>query len=210
MSRLTIVWGVVADSWGLVHHPRASGDVFAREPSDAYADEHPAPMPMRWQHGEQIGQVIALRRAHGNLYAVGETEIEPGDLQETAEMHGDLKWSSGTRNGRRQALRIEELSLTPSPASVGLPAVRWHDPKVSSRHLPLFVQEDLERARSTSSSRDVLRIFDAAWNPRDLYRSAATGRILATNPKETPYSGRHWNPRELYYSGSQGRILDVS
>jgi hypothetical protein len=60
MSRPTIVWGCVADEYGLVHWRRheaettpdgrfvAHGvDEWAAEPSDAYASTHPAPLPAK-------------------------------------------------------------------------------------------------------------------------------------------------------------------
>jgi hypothetical protein len=150
-SKPTYIWGTVADSSGLVHHSAyrsealAGGgmraerlDEYLVEPASAYADTHKAPMPMKWFHGEDVGGVIALRRMHGKLLAVAESdELEPDELRLLAEKYGgDLKWSAGTRNLRGEALRIMEVSLTGNPASVGLWAVRWHRAGVSKGNLP--------------------------------------------------------------------------
>lgn len=74
-SKPTIIWGVAADSLGLVYRSRVpredlggghyrayKDDEFKRDTADAHASVHPAPMPMRWHHGEDIGRIVALRR----------------------------------------------------------------------------------------------------------------------------------------------------
>lgn len=133
-SRTTYVWGSVADPAGIIHHSRVEGEKlpggglrvrqhheYAHEPASAYATSHPSPMEMRWQHQETIGRVVALRRAHCQLFAVAECELEPDDLALLTEKYGDLRWSTSTENRRRDPLRITEVSLTPGPATVGLP-----------------------------------------------------------------------------------------
>jgi len=210
MTNPTIVWGVAADAEGVVHHSQVfredlpggfyrawKEDEFKREPADVYARAHPWPMPMRWCHGEKIGQVVALRRAHGRLHAVAESELEPDELQSLADEYGDLKWSTGTFPGRREALRIGEVSLTPVPAYVGLPAVQWYREGVSKGSLPRLVREDLERARkSPFQVRDSLEVYEVPSVPSESY------------PSES-YRSDHWNPREIFHSGAPGDILAV-
>ncbi len=162
-SNVTYVFGVAADDAGIIQHttyrskPLPRGGVrfwkhveHAHEPATAYAGSHPAPMPMRWGHNEEIGRVVALRRAHGRLLAVAETsELEPADLAGLTEKYGELQWSTSTDNRRGDLLRIDEISLTPSPATVGLPAVRWWKLDVVKGNLPTWVQEELKRADKT-------------------------------------------------------------
>lgn len=72
VTRPTILWGVAADAEGVIHHSHVrrkdlgeghyaawKEDEWKLEPASAYAVEHPAPVPLRWSHGEQIGQVVA-------------------------------------------------------------------------------------------------------------------------------------------------------
>jgi hypothetical protein len=208
MTGPTILWGVAANEFGVVHHESivredlADGQMRAWkeseltfEPADAYASEHPAPMPMKWHHGEDIGRIVALRRRAGQLTAVAESELEPDDLQGLVDEYGDLKWSTSTFPGRRAPLRINEISLTPEPASIGLSEVSWYKPGVSKGDLPRIVKEDLDRARKTAfRSRDVLRVYDVEANTTDDFiRSAGD-----------------WNPREIFYSGSPGTFLSVN
>lgn len=170
----TIVWGTAADSSGLVQHSRVEGETLPGggmrawkhvetmvEPATAYASVHPAPMPMKWHHDEDIGRVVALRRAHGSLHAVAECELEPDELQSLTDRFGDLKMSTGTFNGRREALKITEISLTPSPASIGLPKVHWWKLNVIKGNLPQWVSDALVRARKTEyRSRGELRVHE--------------------------------------------------
>ena len=127
----TVVWGVAADSVGAIHRYEdqtqklPGGGVrawrtesYEHEPASSYASTHPAPMPMLWGHREQIGRILSLRSAHGNLYAVGECDLEPDDLAALAGDSG-LKWSTGTNNRRHEPLRITEISLTPDAAHSG-------------------------------------------------------------------------------------------
>ncbi len=200
--RKTIVWGVVADAEGLVHrsrilredlpggHYRArKEEEFIREPATAYASAHPSPMPMRWHHGEDIGQIVALRRDGERLLAIGESDLEPDDLQALTEDYGDLKWSTGTN--RRAPLTIGEISLTPDPASVGLRPVRWCKPGSGRGDLPLWVKEELGRKVETRSRElvvhevggyaDSFELTPRGHNSREVFHSGVVGQILAVN-----------------------------
>src|SRR5919106_4489226 len=98
----TLIWGVCADSAGIIRRYRDSTEPLPgggvrvqrtvsleHEPAASYASVHPAPMPMLWSHGEQIGRILSLRRAFGNLYALGASEeLEPDDLATLAGEHG--------------------------------------------------------------------------------------------------------------------------
>jgi hypothetical protein len=173
MSAKTVIWGVCADSAGIVvnHIDRteklAGGGLrvtrrmrLSHEPAAAYAGVHAAPMPLRWQHDEELGEIVALRRAHGNLYAVGETPLTPDELAALAGEDG-LRWSTGTNNRIRDPLRIVEVSLTPQAATNGLPPVSWHRAGVSRGNLPVWVAAELERASSREHrSRGALLIHE--------------------------------------------------
>ncbi|HUG31445.1 MAG TPA: hypothetical protein VMM14_01020 [Acidimicrobiia bacterium] len=200
MTKPTIVWGVIADELGLVHRSRVvredlggghyrayKDDEFKREGADAYASSHPAPIPMRWHHGEDIGRIVALRRAHGNLYAIGETDLEPDDLQALTDDWGELRWSTGTN--RRAPLVIGEISLTPDPASVGLHPVRWCKPGSGRGDLPAWVKEELGQKVETRSRELIVHEIGGAVDSSDLVRGDIT--------------------REIFYSGAPGQILSV-
>ena len=162
MRASTTVWGVAADQAGIIHYQKLwqeeipgggvrvmKRDRSEHEPATAYAASHPAPMPMGWGHGEEIGRIVALRRDGGRLLAVGETTLEPHELAWLTKEYGDLRWSPSTENRRRDPLRITEISLTPNPATVGLPAVRWWQLDVVKGNLPGWVKEELQRADKT-------------------------------------------------------------
>lgn len=225
----TIVWGVAADEAGIVHHRKVLSEslpngrlrVWERhetevEPATAYAATHTAPMPMRWQHGEEIGRIVALRRAHGRLHAIAECELEPADLQLLTDNYGDLRWSTSTNNRRRRdPLSIDEISLTPSPATVGLPAVRWYKLDVTKGNLPPWVAEDLARASKTEfRSRGELRVH----NMEPVVRAAADeyeqmGIDLGMLPPGG-YARRYADPWteekvEIEFSHHEGRIISV-
>jgi hypothetical protein len=201
MTRPTIVWGTVADSLGLVHrshvmrqdlgggHYRAwKEEEFKRETADAYASSHPNPLPMRWHHGEEIGHIIALRRDGEGLYAIGESDLEPDDLQALTDDFGELKWSTGTN--RLAPLVIGEISLTPDPASVGLRPVRWLKPGTGRGDLPLWVKEELGRKVETRSRelrvhevREAVDSFEpvqrGGFNSREVFHSGVVGRVIS-------------------------------
>ncbi|HUG31446.1 MAG TPA: hypothetical protein VMM14_01025 [Acidimicrobiia bacterium] len=174
-SHITYVWGVAADESGIIQHTHYGGKALpggglrawkqvelAHEPASAYGSVHPAPMPMRWGHKQEVGRIVALRRAHGRLLALAETkELEPADLDGLTERCGALRWSTSTDNRRGDLLRIDEISLTASPATVGLPAVGWYRLGVSKGNMPRWVQEELKRADKLEfRQRHELRVND--------------------------------------------------
>ena len=182
-DRSTYVFGTVADSAGIIRHTRYGSEPISggglrawkqveldHEPGSAYAPAHPAPMPLRWGHGEDVGRVLALRRDRGRLLAVGELrELEPADLEWLTEKYGDLRFSSSTNNRRGAPLLIDEISLTPSPATNGLPAVRWYKLNVTGGNMPPWVKEELRRADKTEyRSRHELQVNDLDFR-RDPY-----------------------------------------
>lgn len=183
-SHTTYVWGVAADSSGIIVHESheaiglPGGGVrverrtsHAREPASAYGLVHPAPMPMRWNHQEeQIGRILSLRRSHGLLHAIGQCDLTPDELQALTAEHGPLRWSTFTDTRLGEPLTITEISLTPDPATVGLPEVRWHRPYVSKGNMPAWVSEELARADKTEyRSRGELRVHDVGLASADEY-----------------------------------------
>jgi phage head maturation protease len=187
----TYVWGVAADSAGLIHYRSdrveelAGGGVaistrnsYDHEPASSYAAVHPAPMPLRWRHGEEIGRVVALRRQHGRLYVLAETDITPDELQALAG-NGRLKWSTSTAAGRSaDPLRVTEVSLTPEPATVGLPAVSWYKLDVTKSNPPMWVREELDRAsKAEHRSRRELRVHEVGESPIELEHRDSTPPI---------------------------------
>ncbi|HUF96229.1 MAG TPA: hypothetical protein VMO52_09140, partial [Acidimicrobiia bacterium] len=109
-SKSTIVWG--SGGGRRRHHPahplrqqaaprwrtaRLEHVENVHEPASAYASTHNRPMPMRWGHAEEIGSVVALRRAHGRLYAVAETEELLGIVGASLSWHpvASLRKSDG-------------------------------------------------------------------------------------------------------------------
>jgi hypothetical protein len=164
-SRTTYVWGVCADSAGIVRQysdeiqrlPGGGVRVETRsrldhEPASSYSSVQRWPLPMNYEHEEPIGSIVALRRSHGNLYAIGECDLEPGELAALAGENG-LKWSTGTYNHRREPLRITEISLVPEAATNGLPPVHWYKLGVTKGNPPDWVRAELERADSKIESR---------------------------------------------------------
>jgi HK97 family phage prohead protease len=171
----TIIWGTIADRAGIIEQHEdtvqelpAGGvrvqrrAVLAHEPASSYATTHPA-MPLRYAHGDEIGRIVALRRAHGNMYAVGLCDLEPDELTLLAGANG-LKFSTGTDTVIGQPLRIVEISLVDEAATVGLPPVRWHKEGVSKGSVPLWVGAELERAETRTERRSrsagELRVHD--------------------------------------------------
>ena len=81
---------------------------------------------------------------------------------------GDLRWSTSTYNRRRDPLSITEISLTPAPASIALPAVRWWKLNIVKGNLPAWVAEDLARADKTEyRSRGEMRVHNMEPAVRD-------------------------------------------
>jgi hypothetical protein len=158
-TNTTYVYGVAADQAGIIVHEKVWSEKLSgggvrinketrteHEPATVYAANHPAPMPMKLDHGEQVGQIVALRRDHGRLLALGKTDLTPDELAHLTEKAGDLRWSTFTENRRNEPLRITEISLTVDPATVGLPAVRWYRLGSSKGNPPAWVTEELKRA----------------------------------------------------------------
>ena len=227
----TIVWGLAADQTGIVKHTRTHSEEVPgtpvdrrrgfrvwqtvelnHEPASAYALTHEAPMAMRWGHKEEIGRIVALRRANGRLLAVGETEeLEPSDLAGLTEKFGELRWSTSTNNRRDEKLRIDEISLTTSPATIGLPAVKWYKLGATKGNMPQWVQEELKRAEKTEfrfQHRGELKVHDLDYqrNPNRFHRDVdqhpiggeLEGRHMTINGERVPIEYR-----------PAGRILSV-
>jgi HK97 family phage prohead protease len=149
-------------------------------------------MPMRYAHGDEIGRIVALRRAHGNLYAIAESELEPHELQALAGEDG-LRWSTGTYGRRDDPLTITELSLVREAATVALPPVQWHKERVSRGNLPQWVASELERAaKAEHRSRGELRVHEVGLDAvgeyeqvgRDLQLLGGEHRYNPTAPIE--------------------------
>jgi hypothetical protein len=206
MNRETIVWGTVADRPGIVHTYSDRVDAlpdggmrversnsYAHEPASDYAGTHAWPMPMRWQHGEEVGRIVALRRAHGNLYAVGTTDLDPEELQSLA-VERELKWSTKTDNLRGQPLRIVEISLTNDPATIGLPAVHWYKLGVTKGNPADWVRAELDRSEKVEyRSRGELRVHELDWETDSGYENRMGGLEI---------------PEIFYHPG--GRVIAVN
>ena len=181
------VWGVAADEVGIIQHTRVTGEVIPgggfratkttethHEPASAYASVHVSPMPMKWNHHDTIGRVVALVRREGRLLAVGvTTELDPSDLEALAEKFGDLRWSTSTNNRANEKLKIDEISLTPRPATNGLPSVRWWKLGAQKGNLPTWVTEAVKHADKTEHrQRGQLLVQGAPQWPSPNNRSA--------------------------------------
>jgi HK97 family phage prohead protease len=168
----TSVFGTVADELGMVHwveYERISPtsgrkiDIYATDPTDSYAAAHPAPIPVKWGHGDVIGQVKSLVKSSGKLHALAEVDLAMDELEALAD-GGSLRWSSGSIQRRPDdPWTITELSLTTRPASVGLPEVRrWpcriHDVKAwaATSSTVLHRAVDLAREYRYSSAKEMV------------------------------------------------------
>lgn len=110
-----------------------------------------------------------------------------------------------------EPLRIDEISLTTSLATIGLPAVQWYKLDVSKGNPPTWVKEELKRADKTEfRHRYELRVHDLDYerNPysdperfqRDVglfQGGSAEGRQMNINGERVPMEFR------------PGRILSV-
>jgi hypothetical protein len=174
-------------------------DRYSTERAADYASSHPAPMPMKWSHGDDIGRVVSLERRDDRLYAVAQTEeLTPDDLQYLSDEYGDLRWSTGTNNRRNEPLRISEISLTPNPATMGLWPVKWYRLDHSKGNPPMWVKEALSRAEKTAyRSRGELVVHE---------RQPATH---ATDDYAALERHFRLHPGEIFYSGALGRIISV-
>jgi hypothetical protein len=170
---------------------------WANDPADSYAEEHPAPLAVKWRHRTTIGRVVALVRRNDCLDAVGEITADAdtlADLADALAVEG-VRWSSATERRGRGPLVIRELTLAPASAvaSVGLPDVRFSTGKDTP---PRWVRDALLRSKRYVHHRDrsVLRVCDdePRWidgspirsrtdNPREIRYSAAVGEIIAVN-----------------------------
>lgn len=216
-SNTTYVFGLAADQSGIIQYTHyrskslAGGGLRAwkqvelnHEPASAYGSVHPAPMMLRWAHQDEIGRVVALRRNHGRLHAVATSTLEPDELEFLTEKHGEIKMSTSTNNRRNDLLRIDEISLTTSPATVALPPVRWYRLGVSKGNPPAWVQEELQRADKLEfRQRHELQVHDLDYerNPysdperyeRDIGLHPGTeleGRTMNINGEHVPVEYR--------------------
>ena len=235
-SNTTYIWGVAADQSGLVQHTHYHGQELAKsplrpkggmrawktvetehEPASAYANVHNAPLPMKWTHADTVGRVVALRRQHQRLYAVAETEeLEPDQLAWLTKEYGEIKMSTSTNNRRNELLRIDEISLTPSPASIGLPPVRWYKLDVTKGNMPMWVKEELKRADKLEVRQRLdreLQVHDVDYerNPysdperykRDL------GLVPGADSREAPHGYMNLDGERVPMEYRPGRIISV-
>jgi hypothetical protein len=230
-SKTTLVWGVCADSAGIVRQysdeiqqlPGGGVRVERRsrlehESASSYSSVHPWPMPMNYRHEEPIGSIVALRRAHGNLYAVGECDLEPEELQALAGEHG-LRWSTGTDTLYGSPLRITEISLVPEAATIGLPVVKWWKQDVVKGNMPDWVRAEIDRADSKIERRSrwsgELLVHQIGETAVDTPSSTLSdydrlGMELGLFPGGYEYRRDLDQPGDLEYSTHPGRILSVN
>jgi len=223
-SNVTYVWGVAADESGIIQHTNYRGKALRgggfrawkevdlnHEPASAYASSHPAPMMMRWQHQDEIGRIVALRRNHGRLSVVATSTLEPAELDFLTGKFGELRWSTSTNNRRNEKLRIDEISLTPNPATVGLRSVKWYRLGVSKGNMPSWVQEELKRADKLEfRQRRELQVHDVDYqrNPYSDYERYQRDVGLVAGAS---LEGRHMtiNGERVPMEFRPGRILSV-
>lgn len=221
----TYLWGLAADQSGIIQHTNYRGEKLRggglrawkevelhHEPASAYASSHPAPMPLKWAHQDDIGWVVALRRNHDRLHAVATSTLEPAELEFLTEKLGEIKMSTSTNNRRNEKLRIVELSLTPAPATVGLPPVRWYRLGVSKGNPPAWVKEELKRADKLEfRQRREMQVHDLDYERNPYSDSERYEREFGLTPSGV--EGRHMTINgervPLEYSTHPGRILSV-
>lgn len=225
-SNTTYLWGIAADQSGIIQHTnyrskalpggglRAWKEVeLNHEPASSYASSHPAPMPLRWAHQDDVGRVVALRRNHDRLHAVATSTLEPDQLDFLTEKYGEIKMSTSTNNRRNEPLRIDEISLTPSPATIGLPAVKWYRLGVSKGNPPMWVQEELKRADKLEvRQRHSLQVHDLDYE-RDPYSDLDRyERDLGLLPRgaEVRYMTVNGERVPLEFSAHPGRVISVN
>lgn len=149
------------------------------------------------------------------LYAVAECELEPDELQDLTEQHGDLRWSTSTRNRYGDPLQIREISLTSDPATVGLWAVQWYKLNVTKGNPPMWVREDLDRVRRTEyRSRGELRVHEVG-SPTATVDAAEEYEQLGRDLGMLPggYDHRYLDPstgEEVEVFCRPGRIIAVN
>jgi hypothetical protein len=95
---------------------------YESHPSDRYSRIQPFGLPVLYRHRREVGlgRVVHLHRRDGRLTAVAELDVDAKMFEGV-----ELRWSSGTATERNGQYTMGELSLTPSPASVGLWPVRF-------------------------------------------------------------------------------------
>jgi hypothetical protein len=229
-SKTTYVWGVCADSAGIVRQysdeiqqlPGGGVRVERRsrlehEPASSYSSVHPWPMPMNYRHEQTIGSIVALRRAHGNLYAVGECDLEPDELAALASEQG-LRWSTGTNTQYGSPLRITEISLVPEAATIGMPPVSWYKLDVTKGNPPDWVRAEIDRADSKIERRSrrggELLVHEVGETAIDIAGSTLSeydrlGMELGLLPGGYEHRIDSGDYGELEYSVHPGRILSV-
>ena len=170
-------------------------------------------MPMMWGHRDTIGRIVGLVRRGGRLLAVGTTtELEPQDLAGLAEKYGELRWSTSTKNRSNEPLRIDEISLTPSPATVGLPSVRWYRFGVSKGNLPMWVKEALQRADKTEfrfQHRGELQVFDYDYQRNPYSDEERFARDMGLIPSDRGASTMNLGGEVVPVEYRPGRIKSV-
>jgi hypothetical protein len=199
--------GVVADKYGLCRWSSydlagAAATVehrYENHPAHLYAERQPFGLPVLYRHrrNTRLGTVVHLHRRQGRLTAVAELDVD-AEMFEGVE----LRWSSGTATEGDGTLTMAELSLTPSPASVGLWPVRFW---------PGTIGDALCR---NDSPRLILRAAKAAVaeHRRNRY-SGSRSLVIDDGPPPPVDDAPGWlrasGDGELLYSGCAGRVLRV-
>jgi hypothetical protein len=214
-----IAVGPVADKYGLCRFSSydladATATVehrYENHPSDRYSRIQPYGLPVLYRHrpDTHIGTVVHLHRRQGRLTAVAELDVD-AEMFEGVE----LRWSSGTATERNGEYKMGELSLTPSPASVGLWPVRFwsgtigdalcrnDSPREILRAATATVAE--HRRNRYSGSRSL--VIDDGPPPRV---GDAPGWLRASGEGGESSWLRNNGDGGLFYSGVAGRVLRV-
>ena len=131
------VYGAIADPLG---HASARGRFWA-SPAANYLTEQPPRIPVDVDHsGRPVGEVVALMRHAGSLWAVGEVDDHVTETvqvrvgAQTVAVPTPLYWSASRIGSPDDGLVLVSAALTASPASVGVRRpVRFLDGRLDHR-----------------------------------------------------------------------------
>jgi hypothetical protein len=133
----TTVWGVVTDRLGATvwestwidHRGAAHCErTYALHPAAEFRSIQPARIEVDLNHrGQAVGRVVHLERtADDTLWGVAVLDsIEPSDLDAFGRSWFSATVSAERRGVHRRDIELRSLSITKSPAGVGLAPLRW-------------------------------------------------------------------------------------
>jgi hypothetical protein len=122
------IHGVIADDDGMcVQYDDLDGRHLSAWPALAYRSSQPERIPVHWRHrGAELGEVIHLEHRNRHLHAVCVVDFDRAEV-DTLDPNGPIFFSPTAAGARPDLVAsdvtLEELSLTDSPASLGLTPV---------------------------------------------------------------------------------------